>query len=90
MYRYADEKAGLFTDEGQRRFLKVRDWVQKALNQTGAFQLEALMPHWGSGSQWLGVACVDRLVELGEICELERPERPELPGQYRVFVKGDR
>jgi hypothetical protein len=36
------------------------------------------------GDSWELMACVDRLIELGEISEIERGD---CPGQYRVFVK---
>jgi hypothetical protein len=38
----------------------------------------------GGGDSWTMLACVDRLVELGEIREIVQAD---VPGQYRVFVE---
>jgi hypothetical protein len=37
-----------------------------------------------TGCTWFMMACVDRLVELGEIKEVLRDN---IAGQYRIFVK---
>ena len=76
-YDYATERADLFTEKGQVRFLRIRDKVNAALRLTGAFRLQELQI-----SQWEDVACVDRMVELGELIEFKR----ECWGQYRVFT----
>ena len=55
MYNYAEERKNLFTDEGQRKLLKMRD-----------------------------AACIDRLVELGEIIEVGSKNTW---GQFRLFTK---
>lgn len=82
MYSFEAEKARLFTDAGQRRFIAVRDKVHSLLKQAGAVRMEEAMSGTG-GSSWEMMACVDRLVELGEIRELPQPE---CAGQHRVFV----
>ncbi|HEY6924448.1 MAG TPA: hypothetical protein VI653_13335 [Steroidobacteraceae bacterium] len=66
-YSYEAEKPELFTDEGQRQFLKVRDEAQRLLKLAGAVTCDRLLLAAGSGSSWTQLACVDRLVELGEI-----------------------
>jgi hypothetical protein len=38
----------------------------------------------GIGDSWQRIACVDRLVELGEIREITNPN--EVAGQHRIFV----
>ena len=81
-YSYAELKPKLFTDDGQRMFLKIRDRVRRLLDDAGAFQMERA---WSgvTGDTWTMLACVDRLVELGEISELRR----DCAGQYRTFVR---
>lgn len=37
------------------------------------------------GHDWEALACMDRLVELGELREITGPN---VMGQHRVFVKG--
>jgi hypothetical protein len=79
-YEYTSVKHELFTDRGHRHFIEVRDWVKTALENTGAFQMGKAMV--GSGDTFLMMACVDRMVELGEIIELKRA----CWAQFRVFT----
>jgi hypothetical protein len=76
-YHYDQERAELFTESGQVLFIKVRDKVKYLLSVAGAFRIEEA----GFGS-WQEVACVDRMVELGELVEFAR----SCWGQYRVFT----
>jgi hypothetical protein len=76
-YSYERERAGLFTEEGQVRFIKIRDKVKGLLETAGAFRIQEL-----GIAAWEDIACVDRMVELGELVELQR----ECWGQYRVFT----
>lgn len=81
-YSYEAEKAALFTDEGQRNFLKVRDFCQRMLKEAGAVRADKAMNQWGSGSSWTMLAAMDRLVEIGELREITSNSW----GQHRVFV----
>lgn len=83
MYRYEDQKPELFNDEGQRMLLRVRDFVHKMLATAGAVRMQEAMSAAGGGHSWMMIACVDRLVELGEIREIPQSG---VPGQHRVFV----
>jgi len=82
-YVYEVEKPALFTDEGQRNFLKLRDFVHRTLKEAGAVRADKAMAQWGSGSSWTMIAALDRLVELGELREITGPD---VWGQHRVFV----
>lgn len=82
MYEYNVEKHKIFTDEGQRDFLKVRDRAHQLLKEAGAFKLMNPLKEV-SGNSWTLMAYVDRLVELGEIKEITGPD---VAGQDRVFV----
>lgn len=84
-YTYAAEKPKLFTDEGQKEFLKGRDWVQAIMAKAGAFRMGSFLMNAGcSGNDWEKMAIVDRMVELGELREI-RQDQPA--GQHRIFVK---
>lgn len=83
MYDYQTIKKNLFTDDGQRMFLKIRDFVNKTLEIAGAVRMQEAI-NSASGDSWTMLACVDRLVELGEIVEIPQTS---VAGQYRVFVK---
>jgi len=65
-------------------FLKVRDTVKHLLKEAGAVRMEEAISGV-TGDSWQMLACVDRLVELGEIMELRYPSG-EPAGQHRVFV----
>ena len=83
-YKYNENKPWMFSDEGQRIFLRVRDFSQKALQMSGAVRCQELMDRSGAADPWHMLACVDRLVELGEIIEIPTTG----PAQHRVFVSG--
>ena len=83
MYNYGTERPDLFTEKGQRMFLEIRDRVKAQLKHAGAVRmLEAVagMP----GDSWAMLACVDRMVELGELREITDSD---VAGQHRVFVE---
>lgn len=82
-YQYAEEKPAIFTEQGQRMFLKIRDKIDLLLKTSGAVRMEEIILGV-CGSSWPMMACVDRMVELGEIRELTKPK--ECAGQHRVFV----
>jgi hypothetical protein len=83
-YNYAEMKSGLFTEQGQVRFLKVRDKAHELLALSGAVRMDKLFVN--SGDSWEQLAYVDRLVELAELREVT-PDGG-VAGQDRVFVKG--
>jgi hypothetical protein len=76
-YEYTTERAFLFTENGVKTLLKVRDKVKYHLEKSGAFRLEEARIR-----SWEEIACIDYMVELGELVEFER----ECWGQYRVFT----
>ena len=82
MYVYDDQKEMLFTDEGQKMFLKIRDRTNALLEKAGAVRMLEMLSGT-SGDSWSQMACVDRMVELGEIKELTNDK---VAGQHRVFV----
>lgn len=83
-YSYRTERNKLFTEEGQVMFLKIRDLTRELMTCAGAARLSNMIARCGGGVSWTMLACVDRLVELGEIREVTDPEK--VSGQDRVFV----
>lgn len=81
-YEYQSERPNIFTEEGQRLFLKVRDKTQSLLRQAGAARSQEMLAGC-CGDGWTMLACIDRLVELGEIREVTDGR---VAGQHRVFV----
>ena len=83
MYSYQGMKGIIYTDSGLRKFLKIRDFVHEAIKKTGCIRMENVISYV-AGDPWEAMACVDRLVELGEISEIFQPY---VPGQNRIFIK---
>lgn len=82
-YDYQTERAAIFTEDGQGMFLSIRDRVRGLLAHAGAARMQECIAG-ESGSSWQMLACVDRLVELGEIREITDDN---VAGQFRVFVR---
>lgn len=87
MYNYRIEKPEIFKEENQETFLAIRTRVHKLISESGAVTMEKAIEK-ALGSSWLHLACVDRLVELKEIKEIQQSNT--VPAQYRIFVSIDR
>jgi hypothetical protein len=83
-YDYATERPNVFTEQGQLMFLKIRDRSKRLIAEGGACTSGALITG-ATGDSWRMLACIDRLVELGELREITGPG---VAGQCRVFVGG--
>lgn len=81
-YEYLLKREQLFSDEGSRLFTNVRDNVKRLLEESGAVRMQEAISG-NTGDSWLMLACMDRMVELGELRELTQ----NVPGQHRVFVR---
>lgn len=82
-YDYQTQRATVFTEGGQRLFMAIRDKTQNLMKVAGAARMQEMIAG-NSGDSWDMLACVDRLVELGEIRELTGSD---VAGQFRVFVR---
>jgi hypothetical protein len=80
-YKYETERGAIFTENGQKDFLQIRDKASKLLDSSGAFKSDNVL----TGDCWFALACLDRLVELGELKEVTSGGR----GQDRVFIRGE-
>ncbi len=84
MYRYENEKSKLFTEEGLAMYVAIRDRAKVLLRDSGAFTMGAVIRAASSGESWVMLACVDRMVDIGEIREVTKGMN--VAGQNRVFV----
>lgn len=84
MYDYLKEREKIFTEDGQEMFLKIRDNTKKLLDTAGAASLGKMI-NCCTGDVWVMIACVDRMIELGEIKEITNAHA--VWAQNRVFVK---
>lgn len=82
-YDYQTQRTNIFTENGQVMFVQIRDKVHILLKISGAFIMEEAITGC-SGYNWDMLACVDRLVELGEIIEIQNPQSKA--GQHRIFI----
>lgn len=85
-YSYEAEKPTLFTDQGQRMFLAIRDYAFTLIEQAGAARLDKIISGARGGDSWTMLACVDRLVELGELREIGS----ESVTQHKVYTRASR
>jgi hypothetical protein len=83
MYNYESQKHWIFTDDGQKAFIKARDNALALLSKAGAFMTFSPLKNVPYGDTWQGMALIDRMVELGDIREVTGPS---VAGQHRVFV----
>jgi hypothetical protein len=83
-YNYITQRPFVFTEEGQVDFLKIRDNAKKLISKAGAATMEKIMLVT-SGDVWNQMACVDRLVELGELQEIKNTISSA--GQHRLFIQ---
>jgi hypothetical protein len=81
-YDYQSQKHLLFTDEGQRTFLKLRDRVLCLIEKTGAIRCQEALREY-LGDSFLALAILDRMIELGEIRKIEQGR---IAGQYEIYV----
>ncbi len=81
-YDYETQRSFVFTEAGQVMFLAIRDKAQELIKVAGAVMSVKLIA-CTSGDTWNMLACIDRLVELGELRELTGTA---VAGQHRVFV----
>ena len=84
MYNYEAEKHKIFTEDGQVMFLKIRDKAVILLKSAGAFRTERVLSGV-CGEGWEMLACLDRLVEIGELRKVKQEGR--VAGQHEIYVR---
>ena len=69
-YSYQIQRPFVFTEKGQEMLLAMRDIARQHIEQSGAVCYAAIT-RVHSGSRWDILACVDRLIELGDLRRLD-------------------
>lgn len=82
-YSYEEERPNVFKKQYRADFLKVRDTAKRLCNEAGAVRSDKLTAGL-SGSSWIMLAFVDRLVELGELTCIS-PKG--VAAQHRVYIR---
>ena len=80
-YNYADYKDFVLSDKGQRMVFKIRDKAYELIDKTGCVIAQKIFL---SGDVWESMACVDRLVEMGYLYEVEKPYTT---WQHKIFTR---
>lgn len=65
-YDYQSERKNVFTEQGVKKLLLLRDNAKRLLSESGAATAEKIMAG-ALGDSWETLACLDYLVELGEL-----------------------
>lgn len=86
MYNYQRMRPVVFEEKTQRMFLSIRDRAHQLIRVAGSVTLGHAIAD-ECGDSWDQMACVDRLVELEELRELDCGQ---VRAQDRVFVAGPR
>jgi hypothetical protein len=84
-YDYAHERKYIFTEDGIKQMLSIRDRASDLLEDSGAAMLWSLMLGETGGSFEI-LACIDYLVETGFLCEIKY----ECRAQDRIFIRGEK
>jgi len=74
MYQYSQERGRIFTDDGQRDFLKVRDHVKKLLSQAGAVRMQEQCESLAVtlGLHWLALIDLSNLKRFARLPQMLR------------------
>lgn len=84
MYNYQTERPYVLSEEGRNMFESIKHNVRLLFEYKTTFTMgEAIQGQ--TGDSWHMLACVDRLVELGYI---EEVNVGKVAGQHRVFRAG--
>jgi hypothetical protein len=76
-------KKEIFTEECQKMLLSIIDFVFKCFDIAGCVRMFEIIRSCKGGDAWKIMACVDRLVELGEIQEVQQKYSA---CQSRIFI----
>jgi hypothetical protein len=82
-YDYKTQRPQVFTEDVQVMFLKIRDNAKRLIKDAGVVTAEKLMKGV-TGDTWTMLACMDRLIEIGELREI--PNILSQAGQHRIFT----
>lgn len=86
-YDYAKERPELFTEDGQRVLLAVRDAAFDLISTAGAVRaaevMDVAVKRLGAASSWTMLAALDRLVEIKDLVQVYDGGW----AQHRVFCR---
>ena len=86
MYDYKECRKEIFTENGVKLLIEVKDLIESYLEVSEAFKMNAVLKSL-TGDCWTMMACVDYFVEMGLIKEIDQSLGDNIHSQGRVFVK---
>ena len=84
-YDYQSQRPALFTEEGVRILIAMRDKCRQMLKQSGAFAASKAMESI-TGSSWVMLAALEYMVERGE---LKKITQHEAWAQHEIYAAGE-
>jgi len=81
VYKYEDRRSYVFTERGVPQLMRIKDRANRLIREAGAAKLGNIIAD-ETGCSWDLLACVDYLVELGNMKEIKR----DCMAQNRVFI----
>lgn len=85
-YNYQQQRHKIFTEDGTRMLMRMRDKARELLNLSGAVIASKIMMA-SSGDGWQMLACIDYMVEQGDLRRVTGEF--DTAGQDQVFVDGN-
>lgn len=85
-YSYQEQKPKIFTEDGVKLLIKIRDEAKRLIKLSGVVQSDKLIKVC-SGDTWTMLACLDHLVEIDDLLEI--PNILSKAGQHRIFTNFD-
>jgi hypothetical protein len=82
-YDYNREVEKIYSRDGVRALLVIRDAAEKLSRESGAVSAEALLRKSIASDSWMTMACIDFLVSVGDLVEIST--RTGGMWQQRVF-----
>ncbi len=84
-YKYEREKPELFTEDGFKLLMKLRDEAKRLIAEAGVARADKIMTG-ATGSSWTMLAALDYMVECGDLRRVTA--RDDTAGQHQVFSGG--
>lgn len=82
MYRYVNARENVFTAEGVKMLMRIRKNIEVMAKVSGVVTVERAISGC-TGDNYLMLACIDLLKELGEVKEIKLEVPP--PAQHRIL-----
>jgi hypothetical protein len=79
-YSYEREKAAIYTPEGLKMLVDLRDQIRAKCKSSGAVRFDAIS---FSGDSWTALACLDFMIERGDLKRVT--EGQNRAAQYHIY-----